>query len=88
MNKLNRDIQENEIIVLEKELHNEEYQDFKFLLFRLKSGFGMLQSTMGTALFGEYVSDGEQCRIDPNYIDVLETEKFQAKYGKFGEKYV
>lgn len=39
-------------------------------VFLAKGGFGCKPHTMGTAVFGEFVADGEQCRVEGYDLDV------------------
>lgn len=77
MNALNRNIQINEVVVLKKHLFKPEYQGLEERLFRVLGGFGMCSDTIGSALMGEFVSDGEKCRYDGRDIDVDETVRYQ-----------
>jgi len=42
--------------------------------FRVKGGFGASPNTMGRALFGEFLSDGEECRMEGYDVERLATE--------------
>lgn len=78
-NSLQRDIQENEVVVLKKSSFKPEYQALEHRLFKIQSGFGMRANTMGTAIFGEFLSDGEKCRMYSMDIDKKETEVYQSE---------
>jgi hypothetical protein len=42
-------------------------------VFRCDSGFGCSSYTMGNAVFGEFVFDGEKCRVEGFQIERLAT---------------
>lgn len=85
-NRLNRNIETGEVVVIQKKYHNENYQELEQRLFIALGGFGMKAETMGNAVFGEYVSDGEQCRREGYEIDLQETLEYQERHGKFAHK--
>jgi hypothetical protein len=75
MNTLGRDIQAGEIVVI-----GAEYTDRKDRRFRCEGGFGMLASTMGTALMGVWHIDPEESartRLEGDMIDRQATERLQ-----------
>jgi hypothetical protein len=82
-NKLNRDIESGEVVVIDKKYHNKNYQDLEQRLFIVSAGFGMMAGTMGTAISGKYVADGEECRREGYEINSDETNEYQGKNGKF-----
>lgn len=82
-NNLGRDIESGEIVVLTKDAFKKEYQDLSYRLFVCNGGFGMQGHTMGNAVFGEFLSDGEQCRYEGYDIDKKETEKFRELLASF-----
>lgn len=78
-NALGRKINMGEIVVLRKKLFKLEYQELKFRLFRCSGGFGMSDETMGRAIYGEFLSDGEVCRYNGEDIDAKETIEYQKE---------
>lgn len=89
MNSLHRDIKVGEEVVFRKDLFKKRYQPIKFRVFICESGFGMSGNTRGTAIFGKFKIDGEECRWDGDEIDVDETIKYQeglenGKSSRFG----
>ena len=48
--------------------------------FRVKGGFGALPFTAGTALMGEFLSDGEKTRMEGFFVDRLATEDEIARF--------
>ena len=73
------------MVVVEKEVHKEEYRKLEWRLIRVSSGFGMRQFAHGIGLQVKYIKDNEECRRNGDEISLSETMKFQQKYGKFGE---
>lgn len=86
-NNLDREIEKNEVVVIAKKWHNPQFQSLEHRLFRATDGFGMSSFTMGNAIYGDYLLDGDKSRIEGFMIDKKETLKFQEEFGKFGEKY-
>ncbi len=84
-NRLNRDIENGEVIVIDKRYHNKDYQNLEQRLFVALGGFGMKESTMGNAIWGKYVCDGEECRREGYEINPDETELYQKEFGKFAQ---
>jgi hypothetical protein len=82
-NSLDRDIEEGEIVVLEKEYFKPQYHDLKYRIVKVMGGFGANGFTMGKALFVEFLCDGEKTRMEGYMISPKETEKYQAEHGKF-----
>lgn len=48
--------------------------------FRASSGFGCLPFTMGQALGGEFISDGEQVRVSGHDVERLATPEEIARF--------
>ncbi len=85
-NSLEREIEENEVVVISAEFHRARYKPLKWRLIRVSAGFGMSPITTGTALSIEYLMDGERCRQEGYMLDPEETERFQEKYGRFAQR--
>lgn len=85
-NSLEREIEENEVVVISTEFHRARYKPLKWRLVRVSAGFGMSCVTMGTALSVEYLMDGEKCRQEGYMLDLEATEQFQKKYGRFAQR--
>jgi len=66
MNSLNRNIAEGEVVILKAKHYKGDENARKF---KCKSGFGMASFTAGTAIFGSFVEDGEECRIEGYEIE-------------------
>lgn len=77
-NSLNRTIEKGELVVMQRHLFREEYQDRSWREVRVLDGFGMASFTHGSALFVEHVRDGEKCRYSGFDIDAVETAEVQA----------
>lgn len=74
MNKLGRDIEKNEKIVMSSRYYNPKYD----LTFTCWSGFGMINNAAGTAIYGVF-ADGERCRVEGYEIDKEKTEELNKK---------
>lgn len=83
MNNLGRDIEKGEVVVLDKKGLRPEYHALEYRLFKCMDGFGMSAFTHGRAIFGEFVCDGEKCRMDGDRINEDETFTYQLEHGKF-----
>jgi hypothetical protein len=77
MNSLHRLITKDEIVVLKKNLFKPEFQELKYRLFLVRGGFGMRPESMGSAIYGTFISDGEECRYEGHDIDAEETDFYQ-----------
>lgn len=63
------------ILVLPVKSFSADYQQPHYQLFRAEGGFGCSPETMGTAVFGKFLFDGEDCRYRRNdFIGVLKPE--------------
>lgn len=66
---------EGKILVLPISNFKQEYQRPEFQLFKAEAGFGCDPEKMGTAVFGKFLVDGEECRYRRNdFIGVLKPE--------------
>lgn len=73
-NSLNIEL-EGKHVLISKERLKPEYHDEAKRVFLVKGGFGASSFTIGRALFGEFVSDGEKCRQDGYGVERLATEE-------------
>jgi len=73
-NSLNQEL-ESKVVILSKECLKPEYHDIKQRLFRVTGGFGAHTHTIGTALFGKFLADGEEARMEGYNVERLATEK-------------
>jgi hypothetical protein len=78
-NKLDIEL-EGKYVILDKKYFKGE-TDVKRMFF-CSGGFGCSLDAMGSAVFGHFTIDGEECRINRRYIKRLATpeEIAQAKY--------
>lgn len=73
-NSLNSDL-EGKVVILKAEALKPAYQELKFRLFRVEGGFGSKPYTMGRALFGIFLADGEKARMDSYDVERLATDE-------------
>lgn len=62
-------------VVLKSKFLKPEFSDIKWRLFRVDGGFGASPHTMGTALIGEFLADGEKARMEGYQVLRLATEE-------------
>ena len=55
-------------VILSSKLYKGTDEERRFLC---KAGFGCRPGTSGTAIFGEFLSDGEKCRINGSDVERL-----------------
>lgn len=84
-NSLGRNIIKGEIVILRKDRYLADLMNGDYR-FKCSGGFGMQIDTMGTALFGVFMVDGEEARIHSHDIDKEATEAYQATYKDDPEK--
>lgn len=77
MNSLNRDLIKGEEVIVRADVMKPEYAFQCYRVFIVLGGFGMDRDTAGTAVFGRYKFDGEECRIEGYEIDADETCLYQ-----------
>jgi hypothetical protein len=66
-NSLNEDVT-NKVVILSSEYYVGSVDKRRFLC---ESGFGCVPFTMGGAIFGTFLSDGEKCRVEGYQIERL-----------------
>lgn len=71
-NSLRENIQ-NRYVILKKK-HYKGEKDIE-RMFYCEGGFGCSKNTMGTAVFGHFIIDGETCRVDGTSIKRFATDK-------------
>lgn len=65
MNSLGRTIEPGEYLILKVESLAEPYRDDPtWRVFQALGGFGMSPETMGTAVVGTFIRDGEEARME------------------------
>ena len=73
---LARDINiEDKFVVLAENEMSAKYRDITWRIFHAKGGFGCYPNTNGSAVFGSYVRDGEECRRERYQFERLATDK-------------
>lgn len=87
MNKLGRDIEVGEVVVLDNAIFKVEYQALHDRLYKVTGGDGRHHETGDTGLDGRRLSSGEEAIFTSELIDTRETEWFQSKFGERGERY-
>lgn len=65
----------DKVVVLKEEVLAAPYRALEQRLFRVTGGFGAHNFTSGTALFGEFLADGETCRMDGWDVERLATDE-------------
>lgn len=85
-NTLDRDIKENEKIIVKKSVLKPEYQKLSSRVFVCQSGFGMSNELAGRTIYGYWLDKPEDNEIMPMMIsgyeiDVEETKKYQEHNG-------
>ena len=73
-NSLNRNLEEGDIVIIKKDHFKPEFHNREQRRFRVLGGFGMNSFTSGTALFGEFLHDGEKCRMEGYDIECMDTD--------------
>ena len=68
----------NQIVVISEHSvtnFHPDYQSCDNQLFHATGGFGCSPNTMGSAVFGRFLNDGEQCRMERGqFIGILKPE--------------
>lgn len=72
-NAMNTDIT-GRYVVIYKSSMIPEYQDLSWRVFHATGGFGCLPDTMGSAVFGRFVRDGEEARIEGLQVERFATD--------------
>lgn len=62
-NTLNEDLEGQTVIISAKYLRP-EFAEPHLRVFRVRGGFGASPVTGGNALFGEFLADGDSCRME------------------------
>jgi hypothetical protein len=73
-NKLNIDLKDK-YVVLSKEYMKPEYHEVKSRVFLCQAGNGCRSFTIGQGIFGKFVFDGEECRVEGFEVERLATEE-------------
>jgi hypothetical protein len=73
MNSLGRDIEDGEYVILKESAMAEGYRDITWRVFQARGGFGMRRDTIGTAVMGTFVRDGEDARMEGYHVERVAT---------------
>jgi hypothetical protein len=77
---------ENQVMVIGKGFFKKEYQKPEYQLFLATGGFGCSPHTLGSAVFGKFLVDGEGARTSRgDFLGVLKPELVE-EYGISIEK--
>lgn len=80
-NSLNMNL-EGQVVIFKKKYMTVPPLDHPF---RVEGGFGASPSTIGRALFGTFLSDGEEARMEGFMVERLATEEEIARFEVDGE---
>jgi len=71
---------DNKVVVLNHEYYNAGgcTKDPRTRLFLCKGGFGLKPYTIGSAVFGHFLLDGERARVERHHIERFATKDEQA----------
>lgn len=72
-NSLKIDLTDQTVVIAAK-YHIPTYRALEHRVFRVTGGFGASPNTSGSALFGQYLLDGEECRLEGRMVERLATE--------------
>lgn len=75
-NTLNIDL-EGKVVIFRQDVMSVPAVDHPFLV---EGGFGASPDTMGRALLGTFLSDGERCRMEGHEVERLATEEEIARF--------
>jgi hypothetical protein len=79
-NNLDMDLTDK-VVVLDAQYLKPEYHSLRSRLFKVSGGFGALPFTAGRALMGEFLCDGERCRMEGFMVERLATDEDMAAVG-------
>jgi hypothetical protein len=63
----------DQYVMIRKGVLSPEYDHPEWRVFHAEGGFGCKPYLMGSAVFGQIVRDGEECRIERPWIERLAT---------------
>lgn len=72
-NALNEDITGRHVVLREDSLKS-EYADITWRVFHAQGGFGCSPDTAGNAMFGTFVRDGEEVRMQGYHVERFATD--------------
>lgn len=81
---------DDQVVVIKSEYFKPDYRSAKYQLFHAKGGFGCDPSKIGTAVFGYFLADGDEARVERYDILGIATpeaiEEWKKLYGEFAER--
>ena len=83
MNSLDTNI-EGKVLVIDPSFMGPKFQDLKHRIFRAEGGFGCVPFTMGTAVMGTFLVDGERARMEDYMFERFATEEDVPKCPECG----
>ncbi len=63
------------VVIIDAEHMKPEFSTPELRAFRVSGGFGASSFTTGNAIFGEFLSDGERCRMEGWMVDRFATDE-------------
>lgn len=72
-NSLNAELT-GKVLVLKPQYLGKDYQDPKWRVFKAEGGFGCNAYTMGNAVIGQFMADGEHARMEGFMFERFATE--------------
>src|SRR5262245_8607009 len=72
-NNLNADITDKYVVLRESAM-SDDYKAMHWRIFHAEGGFGVKPDTMGRAVFGTFVADGEQALMEGFHIERYATD--------------
>lgn len=74
MNSLHTSIEPGTHVILKESAMAADYKDLTWRVFQANGGFGMHDYTIGSAVFGTFVRDGEEARMEGYDIERIATD--------------
>lgn len=81
-NSLGERLEVGTVVILRADL----YPDVDDLRFRVGNGFGLSHETRGSAIYGTWLSDGEEGRVEGYDIDPEATKVYWLEHGRDGKE--
>ena len=72
-NSLDQEL-EGKYVVVDEKAYNKTKDDIE-RVFLCEAGFGCSAETLGRAIFGKFVFDGEECRVEGYHVKRLATDQ-------------
>lgn len=65
---------EGRVVIIDAQHMKPAFDTPELRAFRVRGGFGASPVTQGNAIFGEFLSDGEKCRMEGWQVERFATE--------------